>query len=38
MRRIVGGVMQGKRGDFVGGDVVVVGGHTISEEEGGYKR
>jgi hypothetical protein len=34
MRRIVGVVMQGMRG----GDVVVVGGHAISEEEGGYKR
>jgi hypothetical protein len=38
MRRIVGVVMRGMRGDFVGGDVVVVGGHAISEEEGGYKR
>ena len=36
-RHIVGGVMQGMRGDFVGGDVVVVGGHTLSEEEGGDK-
>jgi hypothetical protein len=38
MRRIIGGVMRGMRGDYVGGDVVIVGGHAISEEEGGYKR